>query len=64
MNKDKENTTYNNHIYLKIKSTGPYYEHISQFKSSLYKSTYERAFLQLDDIINNFKRIMKGYHSL
>lgn len=55
MNKDEKNITLNNHIFLNINSTGPHYEHISEFETSLYRSTYKRAFLQLNDIIDHFK---------
>lgn len=56
MTKEKENITSNNQTRLIIKGTGPHYEHISEFKDSFYKTIYKEAFLQLNDIINHFKK--------
>lgn len=48
-------TTNHDSIKLNINSTGPHYEHMSEFQRSFFKSVYTRAFMQLDEIIGNFK---------
>ncbi|MCI9081231.1 MAG: hypothetical protein HFI70_02715 [Lachnospiraceae bacterium] len=53
---NKENTPFVDAVELNIDSTGPHYEHISEFQTSLFKSVYKRAFLQVDEIIGNFKQ--------
>ncbi len=53
---NKENMSLVDKVNLHIDSTGPHYEHISEFQTSFFKSVYKRAFLQVDEIIGNFKQ--------
>ncbi|NBH14544.1 hypothetical protein D3Z36_10245 [Lachnospiraceae bacterium] len=53
---NKENVSFVEAVKLIIDSTGPHYEHISEFQTSLFQSVYKRAFLQVDEIIGNFKQ--------
>ncbi len=53
---DKEDRMLKDGVSLNINSTGPHYEHISEFSNSFFKLVYKRAFLQVDDIISNFNQ--------
>ncbi len=49
-------TSYIGGTCLDFDSMGPHYEHISEFQTSFFKSVYKRAFLQLKEIIQNFRK--------
>ncbi len=55
MSEDKEHVSLIDVVRLHIQSTGPHYEHISEFQTSFFSSVYKRAFLQVDHIIRDFK---------